>query len=64
MGGMGGIPTLQALLQMDPNTRGVVSSGYCDDPVLTRFEEYGFLGALAKPFTSREAAGNAGKRLG
>ena len=54
MGGMGGIPTLQALLQMDPNTRGVVSSGYCDDPVLTRFEEYGFLGALAKPFTSRE----------
>ncbi|MFH0957643.1 MAG: PAS domain S-box protein, partial [Pseudomonadota bacterium] len=32
---------------------GNVSSGYFDDPVLAKFQEYGFKGVMPKPFASR-----------
>jgi hypothetical protein len=28
----------------------VVSSGYANDPVMSRYKEYGFCGCIAKPY--------------
>lgn len=51
-GGLGGVPTLQRLLEIDPGVRAVILTGYSNDPVIDNFEQYGFIGAVAKPFTS------------
>jgi len=50
--GMGGKETIQKLLEIDPETKAIVSSGYSDDPVLANFQEYGFKGMMPKPFES------------
>lgn len=49
--GMGGKDAIRKLLEIDPNAVVVVSSGYCDDPIMAKFVEYGFKAALPKPFT-------------
>jgi two-component system, cell cycle sensor histidine kinase and response regulator CckA len=49
-GGMGGQETIKRLLEIDPDIRAIVSSGYANDPVTSRFEEYGFSGMIAKPY--------------
>ena len=49
-GGMGGEPTMRELLKIDPDVKAIVSSGYFNDPVMSDFEKYGFIGALAKPY--------------
>ena len=35
-------------------TGNLVSSGYANDPVLANYIEYGFNGAIPKPFTLKE----------
>lgn len=52
-GGMGGKEAIKKLLEIDPATIAIVSSGYSDDPVLTNFQEYGFKGLLPKPYEFR-----------
>jgi len=52
-GGMGGKDAVNKLLEIDPEVRAIVSSGYSDDPVLSNFQEYGFKGMMPKPFTSQ-----------
>jgi hypothetical protein len=37
------------LKAIDPNVKGIVSSGYSDGPGMTGFKEYGFCGVVAKP---------------
>jgi two-component system, cell cycle sensor histidine kinase and response regulator CckA len=49
-GGMGGKEAVTKLLEMDPAVRVIVSSGYCNDPVLANYQEYGFVDKLAKPY--------------
>ena len=49
-GGVGGKETVQRLLNIDPQAKVVVSSGYSTDPVMAHFRDYGFCGALVKPF--------------
>jgi PAS domain S-box-containing protein len=49
-GGMGGQETIKRLLEIDPDIRAIVSSGYANDPVMSRHEEYGFSGMIAKPY--------------
>ncbi len=39
-----------------PNAKVIVTSGYSDDPVLANYNQYGFVGAIAKPFHLREVA--------
>ncbi|MFC1896783.1 response regulator [Thermodesulfobacteriota bacterium] len=51
-GGMGGKEAINKLLEIDPEVKAVVSSGYSDDPVLANFQEYGFKGMMPKPFES------------
>ncbi len=49
-GGMGGKETIQELIKIDPLVKAIVLSGYYNDPVVQNYEQYGFMGALSKPF--------------
>lgn len=53
-GGMGGQETGKKLLQLDPDAKIIVASGYSNDPVMANYRKYGFLAALAKPFDSKQ----------
>lgn len=52
-GGMGGEQTVRELLKLDPSIKTIVSSGYANDPVLSHYKEYGFMGRMAKPYEIR-----------
>ncbi len=49
-GGLGGEPTMERLRAIDPGVRGIILSGYSDDPVIQNYKEHGFVEALTKPF--------------
>jgi len=49
-GSMGGKEAVKILIEMDPEVKAVVFSGYSDDPVMSNFREYGFKGMMTKPF--------------
>lgn len=53
-GGLGGKDTIRALLELDPQVRAIVCSGYSNDPVMATHRECGFRGVLTKPFTMKE----------
>ncbi|OGG05154.1 MAG: hypothetical protein A3F83_01185 [Candidatus Glassbacteria bacterium RIFCSPLOWO2_12_FULL_58_11] len=53
-GGMGGKNTIEKLLEINPKIKAIVSSGYSNDPVLANFREYGFRGAVIKPYNIEE----------
>ena len=52
--GMGGRQTIEKLLEIDPNVKAIISSGYSNGPIMSDFEAYGFKGILAKPFNMNE----------
>ncbi|MEI7636218.1 MAG: PAS domain S-box protein [Syntrophus sp. (in: bacteria)] len=52
--GMGGHMAMELLLKIDPSIRAVIASGFVDDPVIENYEDYGFQGALKKPFKREE----------
>ncbi len=53
-GGMGGMETQKALIEIDPNVKSVASSGYSTDEIITNYEKYGFKGKLVKPYKVNE----------
>jgi DNA-binding NarL/FixJ family response regulator len=48
---MGGKEAARLILEFDPNAVLIVSSGYSNDPVIANFRQYGFRGAVVKPFS-------------
>jgi len=46
----GGKEAVAKLLEIDPEAKAIVISGYSNDTVLSNFSEYGFKGMLVKPF--------------
>ncbi len=53
-GGMGGQETIKKLLELDPQVRALVSSGYSTDPVVASFTDHGFCGVVSKPYHVKE----------
>ncbi len=53
-GGMGGKGTIKELLKKDPEVKAIVSSGYSKDSIMANFQDYGFKGAIKKPFSIHE----------
>ncbi len=53
-GGMGGQVAIKKLLEIDPEAKAVVSSGYANDPVISNFDAYGFSGFIPKPYKIEE----------
>ncbi|HEY5996632.1 MAG TPA: response regulator [Candidatus Deferrimicrobiaceae bacterium] len=53
-GGMGGKEAAQRILEIDPEARLVVSSGYSNDPVMAEFRKWGFGATMAKPYDMDE----------
>ena len=49
-GGQCGEETIAKLLELDPDARVIVASGYASDPVMANYSDYGFSGKLAKPY--------------
>lgn len=49
-GGMGGKEAAREIRKFDKNVKLIVSSGYSHDPVMSRYEKYGFDGVLMKPY--------------
>jgi PAS domain S-box-containing protein len=48
--GMGGQQAAARLIELDPDVRVLVSSGYASDPIVANYKEYGFFGAISKPY--------------
>jgi CheY-like chemotaxis protein len=53
-GGMGGKEAVKKLIEIDPDVKAIVSSGYSSDPVITNFRQHGFAGIITKPYQVSE----------
>jgi PAS domain S-box-containing protein len=53
-GGMGAEDTIKKLIDIDPEIKAIVSSGYSNAPIISDFYKYGFRGAVTKPFRIEE----------
>jgi len=49
-GGVGGQEAAQKLLQIDPDAKIIVASGYSNDPIMANYRDYGFRAAIVKPY--------------
>lgn len=48
--GMGGRETMQMLLELDPQIKAIISSGYVHNSVVEDYQHYGFKDVLIKPY--------------
>ena len=55
-GGMGGKEAIKILLEIDPEIKAIVASGYSNDPVMSKFRDYGFNGVIPKPYMIEDLA--------
>ncbi len=53
-GGAGAKDAIDKILEIDPEAKALVSSGYTEDPVITNFADYGFKGYISKPYSIEE----------
>lgn len=48
--GMGGKDAIKRLVEIDPDVRAIVCSGYSNDPMMSEYGNYGFKEAIVKPY--------------
>jgi len=53
-GGMGGVEATELIVSIDERARVVATSGYTEEGTMARYQEFGFIARLSKPFTSSE----------
>lgn len=53
-GGMGGKEALKKLIEIDPTVNAIVSSGYATDATMSRYQDFGFRGVIAKPYEAAQ----------
>jgi DNA-binding NtrC family response regulator len=53
-GGIGGKEALKKLMEIDPTVNAIVSSGYATDATMSRYQDFGFRGVIAKPYEAAE----------
>ncbi len=53
-GGMGGEEAIKKLLEIDPQAKAVVSSGYAEDQIVANYAKYGFEGIVSKPYNMNQ----------
>ncbi len=63
-GGLGGKEAIQRLVAIDPGVRGIVSSGYANDPGVTNYRDFGFCAVMAKPYRIKEISDQLERLLG
>ncbi len=49
-GGMGGLETIKKLMEIDPHVKAIVSSGYCNEAIMSDYRQYGFCDVMPKPY--------------
>jgi PAS domain S-box-containing protein len=62
-GGMGGKEAIKKMLELDPEVKGLVSSGYSDSLIMSEFERYGFIGVVPKPYRIQEIGQTLAKAM-
>ncbi|MHC1697807.1 MAG: PAS domain S-box protein [Geobacteraceae bacterium] len=53
-GGMGGGEAMGILRKINPEVKGIVSSGYSNDPIMSEYKNFGFHGIISKPYKLNE----------
>ncbi len=53
-GGMGGKQAIKKLIEIDPEVKGIVTSGYTDDSIIIDYTKYGFIGSISKPYNFKQ----------
>jgi PAS domain S-box-containing protein len=63
-GGEGGIETLRKIREIHPQATVLACSGYCNDPAMAHYSDYGFDGVIVKPYRLQDLAEALGAVLG
>ena len=53
-GSIGGDKVIKELIKIDKNIKAIVSSVYSNKPIMSNYTDYGFCGAINKPYRIEE----------
>jgi len=53
-GEMGGECAIGKLIEIDPDVKAIITSGYSNNPIMSEYEQYGFSASITKPYTINE----------